>query len=76
MLICEVGDYEKMVAIVLKLVGNPAYANQLREKALAYGRNVWNSTTAMRVLADTCHEIFDNYHSGTPFSDEVTECLY
>lgn len=75
-LLCEVGDSEKMAANMLRLVRNPAYADQLREKALAYGRNVWNSTTAMRILADTCHEIFDNYHSGTPFSDEVTECLY
>lgn len=75
-LLCEVGDYEKMAANMLKLVKDPAYANQLRNKALAYGRSIWNNTKAMRVLADTCHEICDNYHSGTKFSDEVTECIY
>lgn len=75
-LLSEIGDYDDMANNMLKLIESPKLANKLRQNALAYVKDNWDTTKNIKLLADTYHAIYENFHNAKPLPPEICNTLY
>lgn len=75
-LLSDIGDYENMADNMLKLTENPEFANKLKENALSYVENNWDTTKNIKLLADTYHAIYANFHNRTLIPKQLSTALY
>lgn len=75
-LLSPIGDYVGMGENMLKLVNNPQYAEELKKNALEYAQAIGDTKKNIRILADTYHAIYENFHTGKEFPNYVKESIY
>lgn len=75
-LLSNIGDYNDMANNMIKLVENPELSQSLQSNALSFAQENWNTTSNMRLLADTYHAVYNNFHNKIMIPEKISNALY
>lgn len=70
-LISDIGDIQKLVENMLKLLNSPSLAEKLRKDAKVFVKKEFDNTVSARRLVDNYKAVINHYHHNTPIPQDL-----